>query len=168
MIHLMPQPWFRATATSRIVHEFLRHASRPLVEGERALGSFILPPFQRHPVWTQQQQISLLESIWSGLPIGCCVFNQTKSEGPTDEWLLDGQQRVTAIIAYTNDKFPVYGYKFSELPINEKRCFHTTPISVYITDITNASECRLVYDRLAYGGTAHDTCNARVEAVMTM
>jgi hypothetical protein len=155
---VMPDPWFRAQNTARCIAEFARpgmetyHVAR---ENERQLGPFVLPPFQRPPVWTRAQQIKLIESLWDGLPIGSYVYNQTSLEHPTDGWLLDGQQRVTAILSYVGDGFPVYGYLFSEVTIPERRGFMNKPIGAMITNIKSEEQCLEVYNRLAYGGTAH-------------
>lgn len=158
---VMPAPWFRAQNTARCVSEFGRPDVEPFrtadsTIGERQLGPFVLPPFQRPPVWTREQQIRLIESMWNGLPIGAYVFNQTTLEHPCDGWLLDGQQRVTAILAYLSGEFRVYGWRFTDLPLPEKRGFMMMPISALITNVPDAGQCKDIYDRLAYGGTPHD------------
>lgn len=109
--------WFHARPTTFTIEHGItqisisRHADA--ARGERPLGAFILPPFQRPPVWTVAQQIRLIESFWIGLPVGSYVVNEDDDGiSPTyayDRWLLDGQQRWAAIIAYVNDAFPVFG-----------------------------------------------------------
>lgn len=163
---VMPAPWFRAQNTARNIAEFGRSGLEPYRvagAGERQLGPFVLPPFQRPPVWSLGQQTKLIESLWDGLPIGAYVFNQTALEGPTDAWLLDGQQRVTAILSYLAGDFPVYGYRFQDITLPERRGFMTMPIATLITNIEDPEACREVYDRLAYGGTAH-VVSDRLEA----
>lgn len=152
----MPNPWFRAQGSSRSIYEIVRgHSYRAPRDGERALGPFVLPSFQRPSVWTQTQQIRLIESIWEGLPIGAYVYNLTELDDPCDGWLLDGQQRVTAILAYYAGEFEVFGWKFSDLSVPEQRGFLLTSIGALETQISDEAQCRDVYDRLAYGGTAH-------------
>lgn len=153
---VMPQPWFRAQASARCIAEITRgEAYRSPSGGERQLGPFILPAFQRPSVWTTAQQIKLLESVWDGLPIGAYVFNLTAFGNPCDGWLLDGQQRVTALLAYVSGEFPVYGWRFHDLPRPEQRGFMMSPFAALQTQISDEAQCREVYDRLAYGGTAH-------------
>lgn len=135
---VMPHPWFSANNMAFCIAEFARPDIEPFriaVEGERQLGPFVLPPFQRPPVWSVNQQIKLIESLWNGLPIGAYVFNQTTLYGATDGWLLDGQQRITAILAYVNDKFPVLGYRFSKVTVPERRGFMMKPIGALLTVI---------------------------------
>jgi len=156
---LIPNSWFRAQSLQRtlgyIDHKFARKA--PLGPGERLLGSFILPPFQRPPVWSRAQQVRFIESCWMGLPLGVYVVNMGGYESPYDLWLLDGQQRVTAILEYMTDAFSVYGHLFSELTVVDRRMWDMSRTFTCLeTRLENEAELREVYDRLAYGGTAHE------------
>ena len=154
-IRLMPKRWFQASnLNSPIIEMIERGHGRPLAEGERRLGAFILPPFQRPPVWTRDQQVRLIESIWNGLPIGAYVHNQVIGF-PFDQWLLDGQQRVTAILRYMLGDFPVFGWRFTDLPRAERLGFELTPVAQLQTRLTSKEDCQDVYNRLAYGGTSH-------------
>lgn len=138
--------------------QFSAERMAPLAEGERALSWFVLPPFQRPPVWKRAQQIRLVESAWVGLPIGIIVYNRDpRHDGPFDNYLLDGQQRVTALMAYMADEFPVFGYRFSELTVQDRRRWSmSTALPLAEMTSQNLDELRDVYDRLAYGGTAHE------------
>lgn len=158
----IPPTWFKATTRATTMC-FLstRSAERlaPLGEGERYLGWFVLPPFQRPPVWTLAQQARFVESCWMGLPIGVFVYNRTERiDSPRDAWLLDGQQRMTAVLSYMDDGFPVFGRLFSELTDVDRR-FWSLGVSFPCmeTNIDDEAQLREVYDRLAYGGTAHET-----------
>ncbi len=151
----MPNPWFVARASGMTLSEIVRgHAYREAKKNERMIGPYILPPFQRNAVWTREQQIELLESIWDGLPIGSIVFNACQGK-KSDGWLLDGQQRVTSLLAYVNNEFPVYGHYWRDLEIHEQRLFRARPISVLETCIASEDDCKKIYDKLAYGGTPH-------------
>ena len=155
----MPGKWFHASSLASPVCQMFGRSSdhlRPLGAGERLLGAFILPPFQRPPVWTRAQQIRLIESMWAGLPIGSYVYNQTRTyQHPCDFWLIDGQQRVTAILAYVADKFPVHGYLWSQITRPEQLGFELSPVPAFQMASESEQECRDIYERLAYGGTAH-------------
>lgn len=158
---LIPEPWFRAS-TRQTTMAFLTgdHNIRlaPLGHGERRLGWFVLPPFQRPPVWTREQQMRFVESCWMRLPIGVFIFNRPDDQhSPFDTWLLDGQQRVTAVLSYMADEFAVFGHRFSELTDTDHRVWAmTTNFSCMETNLTDEAALREVYDRLAYGGTPHD------------
>lgn len=160
----IPETWFRASGqhtTMAFIKSDAQARETPLGEGERRLGWFILPPFQRPPVWTLAQQIRFLESCWMGLPIGVFIYNRTKHDGPYDCWLLDGQQRVTSVLAYMADEFPVFGYRFSELSEYDLRKWSmATAFPCMMTNLEDEAQLREVYDRLAYGGTPHDPVQA--------
>lgn len=156
----MSRPWFRAnnfaSALFAIVENHESGDLAPLGEGERRLGWFTLPPFQRPEVWTQAQKVRFIESIWAGLPLGSYIYNRTAPGRPFDNWLLDGQQRITAILDYVGDGFPVSGFLWSGLTEIDQRQFKMTPMACMETCITEEAKLREVYDRLAYGGTPHE------------
>jgi hypothetical protein len=128
----------------------------PLREGERRLGWFTLPPFQRPAVWTQAQQIKLIESLWLGLPVGAYCYNQPSINHPTQYWLIDGQQRITALLAYVADEFPVFDYRWSELGPIEQRGFLHKGFPAVQLNLEDEAVLEDLYNRLAYGGTAHE------------
>jgi len=161
--HTLPRPWFSASPLATTM-AFIEPRSpsqfrvAPLGEGERLLGWFVLPPFQRPPVWSEAQKVRFIESAWNGLPIGAFVFNQPDAHAsPYENWLLDGQQRITAILEYIADAFPVMGYLYSELGEPDRRRWHMSVsfpcLKTSLTDVTALAE---IYDRLAYGGTPHE------------
>lgn len=160
---LMPRPWFRANNTAGPMFGIYKldagwERTAPLGEGERRLGNFVLPPFQRPEVWTLEQKIRFIESIWNGLPLGTYIVNRvlTPWACPYDNWLLDGQQRITAILDYVGDVFPIMGYRWSELTKQDQVQFGMTPMACLETQITDLAQLEDIYDRLAYGGTPHE------------
>lgn len=156
---IMPARWFYGSAGQWLINGVIADHSgylRALAPGERYLGAFIVPTFQRGLVWTRAQKVSLIESIYIGMPIGAIVWNQTRFNSPSDRWLLDGQQRVTAITEYVAGKFPVRGWSYPDLPVIERRHFERVGVSVIDTQIEDEAMCREVYDRLVYGGTPHE------------
>ena len=158
---MIPRSWVEAENLNLpmlMIYEGTNRFGRDLIEGERRIGGYILPPFQRPSVWTEAQQVRFIESLWAGLPVGAYVFNShpRHQEVAPDGWLLDGQQRITAIVNYTSDAFPVHGHLFSQLTTPWKNRFSMMPFSAYRMRTENIAQCEEVYDRLAYGGTAHE------------
>lgn len=156
---IMPKRWFYGDTMHRLISGLVvDHTGdvRPLIAGERRLGAFIVPPFQRGLVWTERQKVRLIESIYMGLPIGAIVYNQTRVRNPCDGWLLDGQQRVTAIVDYMSGDIIADGWRYPDLPQIERRHFERMGVAVIETRIEDEDQCRDIYDRLAYGGTAHE------------
>lgn len=157
---LIPDTWFQASGRDTTM-AFLdgKHRldiGRELRPGERRLGWFVLPAFQRPPVWTLEQRTRFIESCWLRLPIGVFVYNEAPGTR-FDQWLIDGQQRVGAVYAYMNDEFPVFGHKFSELTEVDHRVWDmSVSFPCRVTNLRDEEHLRDVYDRLAYGGTPHE------------
>lgn len=157
----IPDTWFQANGRETTMDYLMISSARrrrPLGEGEREVGWFILPPFQRPPVWTVEQKARFVESCWMKLPVGVFIYNRTRNpDGPFSNWLLDGQQRITALYDYMADAFPVFGCLFSELTEVDLRFWGMgTKFPCLETNLEDEDILREVYDRLAYGGTPHE------------
>lgn len=159
---LMPEPLpFGSTLNYTVEHLLPRNNKTDYTAqtrgDNRLIGWFVLPPFQRPPVWSEAQKVKLIESMWIGLPIGAYFLNKPNSyNDPTDLWLIDGQQRITAILEYLDDKFPVFGYRWSELPEHEQFSFMNTTFPCIETRNSDPAVLEDLYNRLAYGGTPHE------------
>lgn len=151
----MPKSWFHGSSFAMPLYGLQYGPDREPQASERVLGPYLLPAFQRPGVWTPAQEVALLESLWAGLPIGSLVYNRLDANRAPDGWLLDGQQRVTAITRYLSGAFPVHGYRFTELEKPEQRGFLMKSIPAVETRMKSVEQCLDVYRRLAYGGTAH-------------
>ena len=113
-----------------------------------------IPYFQRPLVWTQEQKIKLIESLWCGIPIGTYTINENSKNKELDNILIDGQQRINAISEYINDKFPVYGKLYSEVKDFHGR-FNVGSFPQYVTDSDNIEYLKNYYNLMNFGGTAH-------------
>jgi len=149
---------------NRVIGEFLRESSETRDRLNSATGEkiacFYLPDFQRPPVWSEQQNIRFLESVWLELPIGVYVINTrlpfvNGKTHPFDMMLLDGQQRIRALIAYKENKFPVFGHYFRELGEDEHRRFFQFVFPRYEVSHTDINQLKEIYNRMNFGGTAH-------------
>lgn len=97
-----------AISTGRVIIDHLKR--------DFSSGVLKLPPFQRRFVWTQEQIIELLDSIYKGYPIGCIITWRARVDLPARrdiggfllphqpqqfpvDYILDGQQRLTALYA---------------------------------------------------------------------
>jgi hypothetical protein len=114
------------------------------------------PDFQRGHVWTEQQQIAFVEFLLQGGKSGKDImFNHPgwmKSfEG--DFVLVDGLQRLTAVLRFLKDEISVFGgVKCSEfedkLPSSISLCFH-------INDLPTKAAVLKWYLEMNSGGTPH-------------
>jgi len=84
------------------------------------------PDFQRHEVWSKAAQIALIDTVLRNIPMPKIYIKSIIREEQTYRVVIDGQQRLTAILAFVENKlklksphisFPEYdGYIFSDLP----------------------------------------------------
>jgi predicted nucleic acid-binding protein len=61
-------------------------------------GDYQIPEFQRDFVWKPSQLAAFVDSLSSGFPVGCLtVWSQVTGEGEERIYVVDGQQRLTAL-----------------------------------------------------------------------
>ena len=97
-------------------------------------GQTKIPQFQRKYVWAVNDCAKLMDSILKGYPVGSLIYWKTKEHlrsvrnvgnisfpnAPTDDfvyYVLDGQQRITSIIASINGE-TVNGEDYSKIYVN--------------------------------------------------
>jgi hypothetical protein len=122
-------------------------------------GQLLLQPsFQRYYVWTPKQASALVESIFLQLPIPLIYL----AEEPSGEHaVVDGQQRLTALINYSRNLYPLTGLtvltdmngkRFSELTKAQQRHFENYLLSVIRIDKESHPEVKFeVFERLNTG-----------------
>ena len=82
--------------------------------------------YQRDHVWTLDDKVDLIDSIFNNIDIGKFVFVQRHS-GTTGRYyeIVDGKQRLTALKEFFEDKFPYKGYYYSELSFRDQHEFRS-------------------------------------------
>jgi hypothetical protein len=127
------------------------------IAGRRTIMGYILPSWQRPLVWKEDQKIRFIESAWLGLNLGTFTYNRVDTlKHPLDSLLIDGQQRMSAIQDYLDDEFPVFGYRWSEITVPDRRRFNfSTTFASYITQSEDEKYLRDYYNMMNFGGTAH-------------
>lgn len=114
------------------------------------------PDFQRNEVWTQAAQIMLIDTILKGIPIPKIYIKSIVKNEKTYRIVVDGQQRLTAILKLIRDELPLkkpyqgeyFNMKYSELPESVHDDFIRYKID--INEIFNPSdeEIRDLYSRV--------------------
>jgi hypothetical protein len=86
--------------------------------------------YQRDHVWSLEDKIALIDSIFNHVDIGKFVFVQRdfRVEGKIYE-ILDGKQRLTAICEFVEGRFKYNGYTFAELSSYDKNRFENHSIA---------------------------------------
>jgi len=133
------------------------------VEWHRNKQLVLNPDFQRRAVWTQPARVFLIDTILRELSLPK-FYIRTKIDLSSREIVrevVDGQQRLTAILDFANDKFVLTkrasefeGYTYSTLPdeLQEKFLKYTLAVEHLVN--ANDSDVLEVFSRLnSYGET---------------
>jgi hypothetical protein len=103
--------------------------------------------YQREHVWTIEDKVALIDSIFNNIDIGKFVFVQLPESTPGKYYqVVDGKQRLTALCEFYEDRFPYKGVYFSQLSFHDKYKFgnhsiaygyleNPTPRAIYETFI---------------------------------
>lgn len=119
------------------------------------------PEFQREYVWTQKQKSELIESILMGIPIPIVYLFQTRDARIQ---VVDGRQRIGAIIDFMNNKFGLTelkimknikkGTKFKNLEPIQQRKIEDYQIDTYLIQPPTPERVKFdIFDRVNRGGT---------------
>ena len=140
--------------------EIAKEYPRKLPEGTRTVLGFVLPPFQRGFVWTLDQKIRFVQSMWNGAHLGIYMVNEISDtaagyEHPFNDVLIDGQQRLKAIEDYWANQFDVQGFFWGDLDEEDRRRFNKIQFGRGKSSIKDEAELRQAYNLLNFGGTPH-------------
>lgn len=132
---------------------------------ENWLMGHAIPPFQRGIVWDEERMIAFIETLAQKGDPGTWTYHTSDELQKTDEgkeyfvrdkWLLDGQQRITAIDRFFDDVFPVYGLYWSQIEETRRRGFlMSTIFPAYEVKNKSELELRELYDLKNFGGVPH-------------
>lgn len=95
-------------------------------------GVDMSPEYQRGYEWTQKDKVALIRSVFSNVDIGKFVFiernwekdiNENRPSGGKMYEILDGKQRLRALIDFYEDRFSLNGVKYSDLCRQDKLFF---------------------------------------------
>jgi hypothetical protein len=87
-----------ARANGSVSTQAMRHTVRELIDAsERAAPPFVLPPWQRPFVWTDDQVMAYHERLLTGGHGGVVVIWRRYTKTGQQAVILDGQQRLTAV-----------------------------------------------------------------------
>ena len=116
----------------------------------------IKPDFQRREVWSAPARIMLMDTIIRGIPMPKIFLATEIQDDQTYRIVIDGQQRITAILDFLSDKFSLEkpflgdekGKKFSELSRETKDQFLSYQIDFNEAVNPTDQEQREVYARV--------------------
>lgn len=94
------------------------------------------PDYQRDYVWELEDKIELINSIFNNIDIGKFAFIQIDDERWRDSGykymheILDGKQRMRAILDYYEDCFEYQGKTFSQLSYRDRNHFENFSVNI--------------------------------------
>ncbi|WP_318521281.1 DUF262 domain-containing protein [Photobacterium leiognathi] len=160
----LPQPVISFSTTSTTIQGLISHSgygkeSYPWTD--RMIGRFPLPSWQRGSVWTREQQLSFIESVFQGYDLGSVMINDYEDIGngimrPMSDILLDGQQRVGSLLAFINNEFPYASFYWKDLNRTEQRRFLEREMGKKTTCCFDEEKLKKVYNHLNFSGTNHE------------
>ncbi|GAA4879801.1 hypothetical protein GCM10023310_69970 [Paenibacillus vulneris] len=115
------------------------------------------PDYQREHVWSLEDKVSLIDSIYNNIDIGKFVYVHLGYSVEKMYEILDGKQRIRAILDFYEDKFPYNGLYFSEMTNRDQDHFENYPIScAEVREATRAQKLRY-FIKLNTGGRIMST-----------
>ena len=119
-------------------------------------GLDVDPDFQRGHVWTREQQIAYIEFCLRGgrsasrIQLNCPGW---KHGHFGDYVLVDGKQRLTAILAFLNDEIEAFGHKYSQYAGILR--LHGPRVKWCVNDLETKAQVLTWYLEMNTGGVVH-------------
>lgn len=113
--------------------------------------------FQRNPVWSEKQKSYLIDSVLNGYPIPEIYIQENISEDGQSKYIIvDGQQRMRAVLEFIDDKFPLdkvdspefNGAFFKDLSLEQKKKFYSYNFVVRALPELPEENIRQIFTRL--------------------
>ena len=129
-----------------------------------AYGLNLDPEFQRPHVWSQETKIKFIEFILRGGVVQPLRFNSPvfgghdhakHSDLPEDVVLVDGKQRLQAIMEFIDNKIPVFDGKYLSDFDNPDLVLRRTSITVQMNKLQTKRELYQWYLEMNEGQVAH-------------
>jgi hypothetical protein len=118
----------------------------------------LAPEFQRRTVWTPRGKSFLIDSILRGMPLPQFFVREIvlPKEKRTVREVVDGQQRLSAILGYVAGEYTVLPMhnpelarlKYEELPEDVQKAFLSFPLSVNVLQGTEDADLLEIFARL--------------------
>lgn len=103
------------------------------------------PDYQRGHIWNLDDKVALIDSIFNNIEIGKFVFIFTGYKGNSHYEILDGKQRLTALVEFFEGRFKYRGKTFFELSGRDQSHFERYSISYARTENVMTNEQKYKY-----------------------
>jgi hypothetical protein len=149
---------------------------REIITAVKNKGIIPRPDFQRRLVWTNRDRVAFIDTILQRLPfpeIYVCAGEVDPDTAAGTEWLVDGQQRVSAIVGYFNAeddlKLPPETPAYRDLDKKDQADFLEYTVVVRDLGHIPIDHVREVFQRINstnYGLNAMELANARFDGAI--
>lgn len=120
---------------------FINSTVEGLIHMYYNFGINMNPDYQRDYVWTIEDKVFLIDSIFNNIEIGKIALihysTSTWMESDYGYEILDGKQRLNALVEFYEDRFHYKGKYYSDLSNNDKRVFKDHPVAIGKIDETD-------------------------------
>jgi len=125
------------------------------------------PDFQRGHVWTEAQQVAYVEYVLQGGKSGRDIY--FNHPGWMGNWkgefvLVDGLQRLTALLKFLRNEIKVFGYLYREY--DDKMRFSDPTLRIHVNTLKTRGAVLRWYLEMNTGGTPHT--QAEIERVKAL
>lgn len=159
----LPTPIIRFTSGSRPLEMLICGGKerKDYPWASRFIGDWPLPVWQRGLVWTLEQKVAFIESVFIGYDLGSVMINgldwieERDTTRPMSEVIIDGQQRISALIGFVSNEFPINGLYWKDLTRIEQRIFREREIGVKYVECFDENKLKVVYNHLNFSGVRH-------------
>jgi hypothetical protein len=87
------------------------------------------PDYQRGNVWTDEDKVLLIDSIFRNIDIGKFALIHLEYSGKYGYEILDGKQRLNALVEFFENRFPYKGKYYYDLSWSDQNHFDGYPVS---------------------------------------
>src|SRR4051812_18165250 len=151
------------------MHRYLNTTHRTVLWFKRAMEREeleIKPPFQRNPVWSRRQQSALIDTILLEYPIPELYMQDlTDAEGKERHIVVDGQQRIRAVLDYLAGEFELEdesprwpGIAFDDLGVEDRKRLYEYNFVIRVLPEIPEEELRIIFSRI---NRSTETLNAQ-------
>lgn len=114
-------------------------------------GSIRIPSHQREYTWDIRRQRKLIDTIKQGMPIPAILI-RSSGRGVVSNTLEDGQQRLTTILNFVDNKTEdSQNLTFEKLPVDVRERFKNYPLPIMMYSNASNSQAIEIFDRFQNG-----------------
>lgn len=129
-------------------------------------GTDMNPDYQRDYVWTEDDKVALINSIFSGIDIGKFAYADNSVSEHFLYEIVDGKQRLQTIIDFYENRFAYKGKYFNELSHRDQDYFENYSVSV--ADVRNVDRNTVMKYFVAMNSQGRIMDSAHLDKVRAM